>query len=756
MSSIPISPTTVVAEHPLDALDELARLWGELLAHHVACAPHLGDLAEVRSAAESWQIRRTEYQAWLAEPDATVLTVREGGRVLGYAFVRIVSAAGSWKLGDRVGVLETLVVAAEARGRGLGRQLLQAVDGHCQARGATTLRISVINGNDAGSFYAHLGAVPFTDTLLLPLPVRGTSVPAPRPAAAEGGSGAWQVVEHVTVAKAAAGANEDELLLTDALVAVIDGATDKSGRDYGGLTGGARAAQCVRDTLATMAPDTSPEQAVEQITAALAELRTQWGVPADDPVAPSAVAAVVVPSLRLVWRVGDIHVALRHGTTWTRLPATKRIDDALAGTRAAYTHCALADGRSEEEIAAQDPGRAVILPVLKEQGRLANRPGPFGYGVLDGTPVPARFVEVIPFDGAVEEIVLATDGFLSPAVTLTAAEDELREAIGQDPLRIGVNPGTKGIKPGAASFDDRTYVRVRLSPVPTRFKPAPSAAAQPVIEGRSDGLLERLHARAGLAFREGAFGRADALYGHVLSALEHSGAAGTLPYLAALHDHALVAYGQGRWAEGEARLRVVLQGREQLGGPTAAETVGALARLAEAVGEQGRWEEAEALAREAVRRADTGLVPAHEESLAARLSLAWVLERTGTPEAEQVLRSVTEALTQALGSQHRITLASRHLMVRLLRNQERYDEALDVARGLTAARAQTLGLEHPHTLRAQADLAVLLHRTGRDHEASVLAQETLTTSALVTSLLDTDQHHDQQIRTALAEITTSG
>ena len=359
------------------------------------------------------------------------------------------------------------MVAAEARGRGLGRRLLQAVDKHCQAHGATTLRISVIDGNGACAFYAHYGAVPFTNTLLLPLPVRGATVPAPRSAAAsETGGGPWQVIEHVTVPKAAAAANEDELLLGDELVAVIDGATDKSGRDYGGLTGGARAAQCVRNTLAHMAPDTAPDRAVEQITAALAELRAQWNVPADDPVAPSAVAAVVVPSLRLVWRVGDVHVALRHGATWTRLPATKRIDDVLAGSRAAYTHCMLAGGWSEDEVAEQDPGREVILSILKEQGRLANRPGPYGYGVLDGTSVPADFVEAIPLEGDVEEIVLATDGFLSPAATLTAAEAELQAAIAQDPLRIGVNPGTKGIKPGATSFDDRTYVRVRLSPDP--------------------------------------------------------------------------------------------------------------------------------------------------------------------------------------------------------------------------------------------------------------------------------------------------
>ncbi|WP_055530180.1 GNAT family N-acetyltransferase [Streptomyces graminilatus] len=458
----PAPAAVVLAEHPSTAIDELAPLWGELLAHHVASAPHLGDLGEVRSAAESWQIRRAEYRAWLEEPQSKILTVSAGDRLLGYAFVRIVPAAGSWKLGDHVGVLETLVVAAEARGRGLGRRLIEAVDAHCHAHGATTVRISVIEGNDAHAFYTRWGAVGFTRTLLLPLPLASAT-------------------------------------------------------------------------------------------------------PAD---APS----------------------------------------------------------------------------------------------------------------------LST------------------EALGHEHLK--------------------------------------------------DRFLERLQARAELAFREGAFERADALYTHVLNALTESGTARGLPYLKVLHGHALVAYGQGRWADGEARLREVVAGREELAGPTAAETIGAMARLAEAVGEQGRWEEAETVAREAIRRAEAGLEPTHEETLSARLALAWVLERTGAPNTEEVLRPVTEALARALGSRHRTTLASQHLLVQLLRDQERYDEALDVARELAAARGETLGPEHPHTLRALADLAVLLYRAGRGPEAVALARETVAASALITSLLGADGHHDRQIRSACAEITT--
>jgi GNAT superfamily N-acetyltransferase len=466
-STPPIPPTDVVlALHTSTSIDELAPLWGELLAHHVASAPHLGDLGEVRSADESWQIRRAEYLAWWEEPLSMIFTVSEqdSPRLLGYAFVRIVPSAGSWKLGDRVGVLETLVVAAGARGRGLGRLLIEAADAHCRSHGVTTLRVSVIEGNDAHAFYSHYGAAGFTRTLLLPLPLSPTT----------------------------------------------------------------------------------------------------------------------------------------------------------------------------------------------------------------------------------------------PA-------------------------GDRG--PAAVSLG---------------------------IDGPRGTFLERLRSRAELAFREGAFERADELFTHVLHSLADSGAAGGLPYLNVLNDHALVAYGLGRWAECEVRLREVLEGCEELAGPTAAQTIGALARLGEVLGEQGRWEEAETFAREAVRRAGAGLPPVAEVALSARLGLAWHLERTAAPDAEEALRSVTETLVRALGSRHRTTLAARHLTVWLLRDQERYGEALDVARELVAARAQTLGAEHPHTLRAQADLAVLLHRTGHQREAAALARETLTASTLVTSLLGAGRHHDQQIRAACAEITADG
>lgn len=113
-------------EHVIDVLaasqiDRLEPLWAQLLTHHSQQAAHLAALGAVRPPRDSWRLRRGQYLGWLQEPSTRVLAARDGDRLLGYAAVRVLEAPGSWQWGDRVGVLETLVVDDEARGGGAGQ-----------------------------------------------------------------------------------------------------------------------------------------------------------------------------------------------------------------------------------------------------------------------------------------------------------------------------------------------------------------------------------------------------------------------------------------------------------------------------------------------------------------------------------------------------------------------------------------------------------------------------------------------------------
>jgi ribosomal protein S18 acetylase RimI-like enzyme len=157
----------VLAASEVDCLEQL---WSQLLVHHSREAAHLAALGALRSPEDSWRLRREQYLEWLQEPLAAVLVAQDGNGLLGYAVVRVLDAPGSWQWGDRVGVLETLVVDDEARGTGVGHSLVRAARERLVESGVQVMKISVIAGNDGAlRFYQREGAVDFVKTLVMPV-----------------------------------------------------------------------------------------------------------------------------------------------------------------------------------------------------------------------------------------------------------------------------------------------------------------------------------------------------------------------------------------------------------------------------------------------------------------------------------------------------------------------------------------------------------------------------------------------------------
>lgn len=75
------------------SVDEVADLWTTLAEHHYAVAASVGSLAEPIGPAASWAFRRSQYEAWSAEPGWQLLVAADPLR--GYAAARITPPSSS-------------------------------------------------------------------------------------------------------------------------------------------------------------------------------------------------------------------------------------------------------------------------------------------------------------------------------------------------------------------------------------------------------------------------------------------------------------------------------------------------------------------------------------------------------------------------------------------------------------------------------------------------------------------------------------
>ena len=254
---------------------------------------------------------------------------------------------------------------------------------------------------------------------------------------------------------------EDGLVCTNAFAAVIDGATDKTGRRFNGLTSGRYAMQVVAEALTTLAPSTDHTNAVVALTQALADSLPRE-LAAED--RPAAVATVYSVSRREVWQIGDVGYWFEGLATADRSSNRKVVDDIAIAMRAAVLTAALLRGISQEDLAVNDIGREAILPLLRSQWAFSNNlaAGHLAYGVLNGLPVPPELVTAVQVPEAVQELVIASDGYPRIFPTLAQTEEYLAVLMAKDPLCMGPLAGTKGLRPGAVGYDDRAYLRIEL------------------------------------------------------------------------------------------------------------------------------------------------------------------------------------------------------------------------------------------------------------------------------------------------------
>jgi glycerophosphoryl diester phosphodiesterase len=264
-----------------------------------------------------------------------------------------------------------------------------------------------------------------------------------------------EIIEHFTCGKAGQDPlNEDCLVMTDDFIAVLDGVTAKRCPKIDGRSGGRFAVEIASGVIRQFSPGITAREAVNLLTQALQEavaekIKLEKGIDA-----PALCLVIYSRQRREIWRVDDplmmIDGVLRLND--------KVIDKITSGARSFMVAAALEKGLTEDEILRNDIGREFIALMLQEQHFFANKPGLYGYGVINGSFVPDEFIEITDVSAA-REIVFSSDGYLQLFPTLKESEDYLAAVLKEDPLLFRKHQSTKGLQPGYVSFDDRTYVR---------------------------------------------------------------------------------------------------------------------------------------------------------------------------------------------------------------------------------------------------------------------------------------------------------
>ena len=225
------------------------------------------------------------------------------------------------------------------------------------------------------------------------------------------------------------------------------------------MSNGRYAMQIVSRYIRRMPADISCQQFCKGVTRAIARhywLRFPKQRMAEHPEERLTASAVIYSRRRHeVWLVGDCHCLI--GGQYYDNP--KPYEEQLAEMRAQKVRELLDAGVPQHDLLlSHDPAREVMIPTMLEVMKNQN----ITYAVIDGFPIPQKFVPVITLDFQPWDIVLASDGYPFLAPTLAETEALLASQRQNDPLNIGEFKATKAFVEGNNSFDDRSYIRFQV------------------------------------------------------------------------------------------------------------------------------------------------------------------------------------------------------------------------------------------------------------------------------------------------------
>lgn len=259
---------------------------------------------------------------------------------------------------------------------------------------------------------------------------------------------------------------EDIFFCNEHFAAVIDGATSVSDCLYDEKTPGRIAAELIWDAISSLKGQESIDEIItvinEKYKVLYKKLNLEQEVLETPYLCPSASMIIYSKYHHKVWMIGDCQLYF-DGKLYQNI---KRIDEIFSEARSIIVRGELVKGRTVKELLSEeDIGFRLIKPFIQKQYNFQNAASDpdLSYAVVNGFPIPSELIKTIDLSEDVKVFSLASDGYPTILGSLEASEKELSRILEADPLCIYENKSTKGIAKDNISFDDRTYIKVRIS-----------------------------------------------------------------------------------------------------------------------------------------------------------------------------------------------------------------------------------------------------------------------------------------------------
>lgn len=269
----------------------------------------------------------------------------------------------------------------------------------------------------------------------------------------------FEVVENYLAAANPAEQPEHRIVVHDHFAALVSGACVGSQPPVEGEAPAQFATRVIAKAIRTLGPGTGPNRFTTRLTNVLGAAIEAKGID-DNLIWPAASVVCLSAPRREIWRIGTSSVAINEKVHY----GTKTAHQAANAFRAVVNAANVEKGMPVSAIRRDDPGSVAAQPIYDAQPYLINKTGQWGYGAINGEPVPNAFLEVFELPPGPCSVILASAGFPEIAPTLGQTLHRLEILQEEDPAGIDrLWMMGSALAPGNRSMQDLAYLSLLVS-----------------------------------------------------------------------------------------------------------------------------------------------------------------------------------------------------------------------------------------------------------------------------------------------------